>query len=573
MASRTAWALRILTGPQAGQIVPIAPGYNIVGRSPTCQIKLASNSVSKEHATILLTEDGKVLLTDMNSRNGTFVNGLRVQNQKLTPGDKLTFHDIVADVLELPPGMDPRFLNHNVGGVPMPAWAGNAAMNLQQHAVASPAGPVGHLDPHSAQGAAHDIYGNPLHAEAAQSDVAHDSDSVPKAQYTGNAVLDFFENIRIYIDHVAMPGIYSLVQRMNYRQGLMLFVTGYVVVTTIVATVPMITMTKKSIQQESMRRAKTIARNLAAINRQAILEKNDVAVTVRMAELEEGVSNALILARDGTILAPANKRGEFSKLPFVNQARREERETEGFLSDSSLGVAVPIARYNPEEGQQQAAAYAVVLYDMGSMAMNPAQTVGLFLQIFLLASLIGAVLYFFLLRVVEHPLQLFGLQLDDALREGRDDLSTPYQYPLLEKVISNVNSALTRAANSGGYQSPSAVLNRDIEASNIVRMLPMPAISINAIDDRIIATNSQFDHLLGGGVGSLANQSLHEIIDPALQANLMDLVPKMRDQLANIAFSEIPFSGDMYEINGQAVVGNDGAASWYLVTLHKTGGS
>ena len=369
-----------------------------------------------------------------------------------------------------------------------------------------------------------------------------------------------------------MPGVYALVQRMNYRQGLVLFVSLYVIMVTIVATVPMVTLTKKSIRQESVRRAKTIARNLAAINRQAILERNDVAVTVRLAELEEGVSNALILAKDGTILAPANKRGEFSKLPFVNQARREERETEGFIDSSNLGVAVPIARYNPDAGQQEAAAYAVVLYDMGSMAMSPAQTVGLFIQIFLIATAIGAILYFFLQRVVEHPVQILGLQLDDALREGRDDLSTPYQYPLLEKLVSNVNSALTRAANAGsGYQSPSAVLNRDIEANNIVRMLPVPAVSINAIDDRIISTNAHFDSLLGGGI-ALNNRGLAEIPDPALQANLRDLVPKMRDQLGSIAFSEIPFSGSIYEINGQAVVGNSGEAAWYLITLHRSGG-
>lgn len=568
--SSPAFGIRILTGSQAGQIVPLTVGYNVIGRSPTCQIKLASNSVSKEHATILLTDDGKIILTDMNSRNGSFVNGLRVQNQKLAPGDKLTFHDVVVDVLALPPGYDPRFAP-GAGGIVVPAWAGNAALNM--HAMANPMShgvPMDHI-----QGMGHGMsHGmGQAHAQGAeQHDPASQADTAPEANYTGNTILDFFENIRLYIDHVAMPGVYAVVQRMNYRQGLLLFITMYVIMVTIVATVPMVTLTKKSIRQESVRRAKTIARNLAAINRQAILERNDVAVTVRLAELEEGVSNALILAKDGTILAPANKRGEFSKLPFVNQARREERETEGFIDDSNLGIAVPIARYNPEAGAQEAAAYAVVLYDMGSMAMNPSQTLGLFIQIFLVAAVIGGVLYFFLQRVVEHPVKLLGLQLDEALREGRDDLSTPYQYPLLEKLISNVNSALTRAANGGGgYQSPSVVLNRDIEATNIVRMLPVPAISINAIDDRIITTNGHFDSLIGGGV-SLNGGSLGDIPDHSLQENLRELIPPMRDQLGNIAFSKIPFSGISYEINGQAVVGNSGDAAWYLITLHKQGG-
>lgn len=558
MGFKSTWAVRILTGPQSGQIIPLSAGYNIIGRSPSCQIKLASNSVSKEHATILLTEDGKVLITDMNSRNGTFVNGLRVQNQKLAAGDKLTFHDVVIDILELPPGFDPRFVPGASpgGGVPMPSWAGNAAVAMQ---------------PQYAQPGGHPQDFQQMHAHASQQmadpGAQHAEVAQPQAHYTGNAVLDFFENIRIYIDHVAMPGIYAVVQKMSYRQSLMMFIAVYVVMVTVVATVPMVTLTKKSIRQESVRRAKTIARNLALINRQAILEKNEIAATVRHAELEEGVTNAIIMAKDGTILAPANKRGEFAKLPFVNQARREERETEGFIGDSNLGVAVPIARYNPEAGQQEAAAYAVVIYDMGAQAMNSAQTLGLFLQIFFLAGVIGGVLFFFLVRVVEHPISTLGLQLDDALREGRDDLATIYQWPLLEKLVSNINSALSRAANGGGgYQSPNAVLNRDIEATNVVRMLPIPAISINAVDNRIITTNSAFDALVGSGL-QLAGRPVLEIPDPALQANLSDLIPRMRDQLGNIAFSEIPFSGLKYEVNGQAIVGNSGEASWYLITL------
>lgn len=560
MGARSIWAIRILTGSQSGQIVPLAPGYNIIGRSPSCQIKLASNSVSKEHATVLMTEDGKVIITDMGSRNGTFVNGLRVQNQKLHPGDKLTFHDVVVDVLELPPGFDPRFVPGASpgGGRPMPAWAGNAALTVQPQ----------YQTQESAQ---HDpqAYGHE-HPEAS-SHVDVGAVAIPQAKYTGNLFFDFFENIRIYFDHVAMPGIYSIVQKMNYRQGIVSFVILYVILVTIVSTVPMVNTTKKGIRQESVRRAKTIATNLAVMNRQAILERNEIAATVKLAELEEGVTSAIIMAKDGTILAPANKRGEFAKLPFVNQARREERTTEGFISDSTLGVAVPIARYNPESGSQEAAAYAIVIYDMGGLAMNTAQTIGLFLQILLLAGAIGAVLCLFLIRVVEHPLETLGLQLDDALREGRDDLSTPYQYPILEKLVSNINSALSRAASGGGYQSPSAVLNRDIEANNIVRMLPIPALCINAIDDRIIATNSNFDALIGSGV-TLAGRPVNDVPDPALQANLRDLIPKMRDQLGSIAFSQIPFSGQSYEINGQAVVGNGGEAAWYLVTLHNGGG-
>jgi hypothetical protein len=273
-------------------------------------------------------------------------------------------------------------------------------------------------------------------------------------------------------------------------------------------------------------------------------------------------------------MAPANKKGEFSKLPFVNQARQEARESVGAISASEFGVAVPILKYSPDTGSQEAVAYSIVLYDMGQMAMKGNQILALFMQIFMLATLIGGLLYFFLIRVVEHPLHILGLQLDDALREGRDDLATPYNFPQLEKLVANVNSALTRAANGGGPSANGGAavnLNRETEAINIVRMLPIPAISINALDDRIVTTNGFFDSLIGGGM-NLTSRPVTDIPDAALKQQLADLIPQMRGQLGQIAFGELPFGGEIYEINGQSILGTPSEPAWFLITMHKKEG-
>ena len=119
------WAIKILTGPQAGLIYPVKEGKHTLGRSPTCDIKIASNSVSKEHATLLAVGD-KLILSDLESRNGTFVNGVKIQNQRLNPGDKLSLHDVLVDVIQMHDQVSPT----PFGGVP--AWAGNAAVRLQQ---------------------------------------------------------------------------------------------------------------------------------------------------------------------------------------------------------------------------------------------------------------------------------------------------------------------------------------------------------------------------------------------------------------------------------------------------------
>lgn len=61
-----------------------------VGRDPRCEIAIASPRVSREHAAILVDAD-TVLVTDLNSSNGTFFNGERVMRHVVNDGDVVQF--------------------------------------------------------------------------------------------------------------------------------------------------------------------------------------------------------------------------------------------------------------------------------------------------------------------------------------------------------------------------------------------------------------------------------------------------------------------------------------------------
>jgi predicted component of type VI protein secretion system len=50
----------------------------VVGRSPSCDVVLDSPEVSRNHCRIEAL-NGSVLVTDLGSRNGTFVNGARIE--------------------------------------------------------------------------------------------------------------------------------------------------------------------------------------------------------------------------------------------------------------------------------------------------------------------------------------------------------------------------------------------------------------------------------------------------------------------------------------------------------------
>jgi pSer/pThr/pTyr-binding forkhead associated (FHA) protein len=66
----------------------------IIGRQTDCQIRIPSSGISRHHCE--LTVNGpKILLRDMGSSNGTFVNRQKVQQAELRAGDLIAMGDLV----------------------------------------------------------------------------------------------------------------------------------------------------------------------------------------------------------------------------------------------------------------------------------------------------------------------------------------------------------------------------------------------------------------------------------------------------------------------------------------------
>jgi adenylate cyclase len=78
----------ILTSGEHRQEFELA-AINTIGRHPDNSIQILDRIISKEHAQILRNGDGKFLLRDLGSLNGTYVTGSRVSEHILKHGDEL----------------------------------------------------------------------------------------------------------------------------------------------------------------------------------------------------------------------------------------------------------------------------------------------------------------------------------------------------------------------------------------------------------------------------------------------------------------------------------------------------
>ena len=91
--------------PQPPVTLP-ADGSVIIGRSREADLRLADPDTSRRHAKIVC-ESGRFTVQDLVSTNGTWVNGARVDEHLLKPGDRLEIgsQEIVFCVVEADPDL------------------------------------------------------------------------------------------------------------------------------------------------------------------------------------------------------------------------------------------------------------------------------------------------------------------------------------------------------------------------------------------------------------------------------------------------------------------------------------
>lgn len=90
--------LIIQSGRNRGRKLVLPEAEIFIGRDEDCQIRLASNDISRRHCRLTCRAD-TILVRDLGSRNGTFVNNMLLETEvALKPGDTLRVGPITLQV-------------------------------------------------------------------------------------------------------------------------------------------------------------------------------------------------------------------------------------------------------------------------------------------------------------------------------------------------------------------------------------------------------------------------------------------------------------------------------------------
>lgn len=537
------WSLKVLTGQQTGQTFKLSEGDNQIGRSPEGHIVLSSAGISKRHA-ILKVNGNAVAIKDLGSSNGTFLNGLKIDQSILQVGDKIAFHNIICEmqfvISQFQDNVSPNFQQQN--------FAGNMDGNLAQD----------------------------MNAEEFQQPVAdYGEDVAPQMKDNSpSSPKNLAESFHHYIENVMLPGVYKLAKMFELKMVLFCFVLAFIITTTALSTIPMLSITKDTIQKESGRRALGIARSLVRVNSEILSKGFRSQLTTRFAEKEEGVEVALIIsAIDGAVIAPASDSGSYKNVEFIHRARKMDEEYFGRVNSKIIGASVPIRTYDNRTGAYDISAYAVVLYNMGNLAIDDGRTISLFIQTLLMALSLGSILFFFMYKLIERPFSHLNKELDGAIKGDTHSIEPEFQFPILKPLYTNINSLVSQSlsdkdtGDSYGYTDP---MEKQSEAKNLTSIISVPALAFTS-EGNFLAINSAAEEFLSETEGNLINQHIDNLYDESLKLSLQDLLQRCVQESHMIQSNQLEFGGVPMEIDAQAM-GPSGNMDYIIICINQKEG-
>ncbi len=530
------WALRILNGPQAGELYTLKQGKNRLGRSPQCDFSLQVPGISKEHFEIMLFGE-KMVLTDLQSSNGTLVNGVRVQNAILHNGDKIMIDKILFDVV-----MAPR--SHTSAGI--------SVMQSQ------PLSPFPSAFPPA----------NPsIHAGV---DFSMPS-AIPSSESSSSVVAKSFqEKVEDYIQRAVMPGFQKLMEVFEFKIIIFSFAAVFILMVTVLSLFPMNQITSESIKNESRRRAQTVARALANSNEKAIRSGDLTSYSSDLVLKDDGISDVMILSKDGSIMAPPEMLGmspHGDLVAFATQIKGQLREVSAEIGNGRIAASCPILVYDSDIQQNVAKAYAIVVYDTGTMKYDDGRALSLFIQMLCISLALGIFIFYLMYKMIELPFIKVSQELDLALREGRDQIQIPFQFPILQNVLVGLNSLLARVQNSGSGSMNSSTGSRlrDSDWVNLVHLMGYPTLLVSK-DQIIVAANHAFESLSGYSSSQLLGQAIQVIGDQAMQKNIGELITLAQSNTLSMHSDKLEISGHMFLLQCQAMTA-DSEAHYFMVTV------
>lgn len=463
------WSIQFINGPLKGKPVKIQD-QDIVGRSKNCGIYIPHASVSKKHCRFYLQGE-KLYIEDLNSSNGSFINGRKISNAEIKNGDQLNLHDLQAVI------------------------ANNEADFFFS----------------DSKKTKETTEGNKFNSIK---DLLHDK--------IENVVLPGIYKLPELLDFHYVLGIFLL--------GFVLIMTSlsYIPLGTLLKS-----SIQKESQKRALGIAKHLASLNKVYLQKGQRSSLDISVALQESGVDQAFiisadNNRIIapLSEQGQF-PPENINNLFIGIDKNKDYLKQ-------LNSSTIIAVKPIQALS-QSAELKTLAYSVVIYNMGSLSLSDGRALSLFIQTLFIGLLIGSILFFFLFKIISYIFNQMHKQIHSSLEANQGNVNIAYKFPPLQKCIEQINNILNRIAllkdkESSSNSDDEAIYDKLSEVNKVIQLIGYPSLVLDYTSYKVVSTNPQADQLFGE---SLLHQEVEGLTDQSLKLNFQDLLERSKKEEAS----------------------------------------
>lgn len=568
--------LTVIAGPLRGTSFPLGEGDTSLGRVTGNEVVIQSTKVSKRHCVFSQTSNG-ILVKDVGSSNGTFVNGTLISSKLLKSGDRVSVGDCV---LELTKVAEQKMAVGSSIGIPVGASIPNMSVGQSKVIPFPTQGQIGGLN----------------------NTMSGTGTGVPQAPAPPK---DLVEKAKFYFEKYVINFLYTLNEKQQWSFLVKALIGVLVVFTAAISTYPMLDKCQNILLIEAKNRAQALARLMVDRNTTALLEKAETRLDIGFAERENGILGAyLVELEGGRIMAPGKKLNQIltdQEGRFANKARThftkvnnsERGEATYFsmpawksdgsidptlpiLDGNMMGYAEPVKVLDPRSNRNVVVAMAIVILDLNRILIDDVTGFIMFLSSVVLGAILAAGVYVSIHRLTTRPVDHLNKEIDRALRGEIQSVENPYKMEELNEFINVLNLAIQKASANGGSAGASNAFENPDDFLNPMKFTAQRASSPMMVldaDKKVAALSPAMEELTGiRSDGAVGNSIEVAVPDQAFVLMLNDLIAKAPIGVAEGVTDSLEFSGVNYTIDAIGLGNPLGStAKGYVIALKQAG--
>jgi hypothetical protein len=535
------YRLAVVAGPNKGTIYPVNEGEISIGRQGGNVITLPSAKVSKKHCVVVANGD-ELIVRDVGSSNGTFVNGVLVKTRRVSRGDKISVGDYVLEVKQS-----------------QPQAVVSASVPQVNNVIQFPTAP-----------------GVPLAGAQA----------APSAPQAPAAPKDLRSRVIFLFENRLMPIFYGLVLKYEWRMVAIGVAAGIVIWNLIVSVQPLIQSKEMLLMKESAKRARFIARQIVDLNSAAIAAKAETRTTVGRIAQEPEVRIAYLVDLDGRIIAPSDRMNQLltadAEAAAVVRARQLYRSSSGPGFQMAYGPVMvgvePLEIFDGQMGKNVVSAIAVVSIDTRYASGEMSEVSMIYSKTLVMMGILSCLLFLVLYRMTLKPFEVLNEDIDKVLKGEMEQVTRDFKFTEMNQLWDVINSALQRIPKDSGMGGlgGGGGSEIDISAENYMGA----AKSLGGVQGLAVALldgngavqffNGMFEEITGLRFDNVAGQPLANVArDQAFGSFVTDVIERTATGTDGIS-EDFEFSGVTYKIRVGAFGPVGGKGRSFLMVAMKS---